>query len=196
VNSIGYPFTTTLNPASSTHDRFSPLSSTKIDIKYQTRSQIGWDFTCPKDREFLADMKGDVNRLTAAQLAVLVINVLLGLYIGVFHNCYELNHWEDDTPEQVQSRRYKTGFVVIGNFFKIIPLIIELVLSFHLNGTFQDLKHHNGGMGCATGSESQTNSNIRFFADETDKQRYFNVALIVGSVLEIGFELFSLYKSF
>jgi hypothetical protein len=195
-NGLAYPWSTT----APNNDRSLPIGSSTLPYRYQSRDEIGWDVSCPKDRRYLADLEDDVDNLTSAQLAVLVINILLGVSIGLAYNVWECRQkdddgWDDDTPAQVRRRRCKIGVVIIGNIIKCIPLAVALILSFSLHDAMSQVSGHNGGTGCATNGEISTNKNIEFFEEETAKQQYLNIALLVGAVLEVGFELFSCYQS-
>eukprot|EP01006_Ploeotia_vitrea_P052812 TRINITY_DN67726_c2_g8_i1.p2 TRINITY_DN67726_c2_g8~~TRINITY_DN67726_c2_g8_i1.p2 ORF type:complete len:562 (+),score=342.52 TRINITY_DN67726_c2_g8_i1:131-1687(+) len=158
------------------------------------RNAIGWRLDCKRDRFQMADNSANVDRLKNSQLAVLIINIILGVTVNLIYGFWECRQkdddsFADDTPAQLRRRRCKMCFVIAGNAGKMIPLVVALGLSINLRSIFADIKDQN----CS--NETETNDSISFFAKETNKQSTFNILLIVGAVVEVLLEIRTCRKS-
>lgn len=170
------------------------FSNPSRNFAFADRNEILWQFNCTFERMFVVDLDDDVQSLTSAQLALLVISILLGVSIGIGYNCWECNQkddesYADDTKRQLCCRRCKMCVIIGGSLGKIVPLAVALAISISVRSTFADLKD-------AACSDPDFQNTISFFATESRKQSFLNIALLVGVIVDIVLEGWGCFKSF
>ena len=130
------------------------------------RTQIEWKKDCSVGKNEVENVVAPLDKTTSAQLGLVVINVLSGIFVGILFPCLIIyNIWYDDVPcvsgkgaeEKKRLKSYSSHTTLILNIVKMIPLLITIVLITKLTGTFTDLASQD----C---SDSVTNGTFDYLA--------------------------------
>lgn len=165
-------------------------SQAELTINWQLnyRPEILWTATCPRSRSDVSDMKSRVNTIGRAQLAMMIITIIVTIY-----NFYALatiyKQMRDDNPDNDDLMIYaKDRFNIFADVVILIPTLIATIIAYTSRRFFSDLVDQS----C---SDDITNRTFKFVADEAIKIGGINIAKLILTVLKTIKNSYDTYKA-
>lgn len=165
------------------------------------RTQIEWKPSCTFSTKIgKQEIQGVVSPLkatTSAQLALVVINTLSGIIVGVFIPLLIIyNIWYDDVPcvagsgaeEKKTLKGYSSHTSLVLNIVKMIPLIISIVMITKLSGLFTEVSTEN----C---SDTLSNETITYLAETLPNVKQANMTTLGSDVVSLLLAILSVIMS-
>jgi hypothetical protein len=159
------------------------------DFSFTSRREIKWADDCPQTRNAVNDTKARINIISLAQLAMLIITLVVGAY-DIYYAYHVYKDLTDNDPSNDDSsKRRQTKFDIACGFINCVPNLVAIVIAYMSKNFYASLNSAN----C---SDALTNDTFNYLAETITKLSSINIAKLAATFLYLCYSFYKYWSKY